>query len=341
MAFDKQYKTPSALSGVARGAFSGVYGASIVSTYLPAVANPKLTYDFDVNSVALTQAARFRSWNTESDQTISHGRESRAGKLAPISRRYNVDEYQHLQMFGGDLGAEFEKKAQQIAAEIAMRFVLAGAEAIETGKVTIEERDLSFELDYGRKPELTDTASTVWSNPAADVIGDLEALRDAYGENPGTIIVPQAVIAALSKNTGIIKFAVQRGTDLPNQVSYDDVRRVLANFNFVYPTTNDERLIDPAGNERALFSDDKVLFLPQTSGLASAVATASGSGPLGNLSLGITSEAMEPENGLGRVAGVVSGAYKTEDPNGFDVLVSAIGIPAVTAANRTASLEVL
>lgn len=338
MAFDKQFRTPATLTGIARGAFQGVYGASMVSDLLPAVANPKLDFSFTPNQTALTQSAKFRSWNTESDQTKFEGALSHQGKLPPISRRYNVDEYTHLRMIGGDLGAEFERKAEAIAAQIAMRFVQASAEAIETGKVNINERDLVLEIDYGRKAALTDTASTLWSNPAADIIGDLEALRDAYGSNPGQILIPFSVQRHISKNTAIIEFALGRSGTLPTQIPYERALSVLAEFGFTGLRVNEEQLVDQSGVERPLFSPKKVLFLPSGS---DAFATAMGSGPLGTLDLGITSESLEPENGLGGSAGLISGAYKTEDPNGFDVLVGGIGLPVMTSANRTASLTVL
>ncbi|UOR02067.1 hypothetical protein MUN77_01665 [Leucobacter allii] len=338
MAFDKQFRTPAVLTGVARGAFQGVYGASLVSAYLPPVANQKLTYNFTKNQTSLTSAAKFRSWNTESDQTVFEGSKAAQGSLPPISRRYNVDEYTHVKLIGGDLGAEFEKKAEAIAAQIAMRFVEAAAEGIETGKVHLEERGLDFEIDYGRKAALTATAPTVWSDPTADIIGDLEALRAAYGSRPGVILIPDTVQRHLSRNTGIIEFALGRASDLPNQIPYERALGVLAEFGFTGLRTNEERLIDHFGVERTLFSQDRVLFLP---GQADALATALGSGPLGTLDLGITSEALESENGLGGSAGLISGAYKTEDPNGFDVLVGGIGLPVITSADRTASLKVL
>lgn len=338
MAFDKQFRSPAALTGVASGAFQGVYGSSLVAGLLPPVANQKLTFSFTKNQTALTRAAKFRSWNTESDQTVFEGGQSAQGSLPPISRRYNVDEYSHLTLIGGDLGAEFERKAEAIAAQIAMRFVEAAAEGIETGKMHIKERNLDFEIDYGRKAGLTATAPTLWSNPAADIIGDLEALRAVYGSNPGRILVPLTVQRHLSRNAGIIQFALGRASDLPAQIPYADALGVLAAFGFTNLFTNEERLIDHDGVERTLFSQERVLFLPSGN---DAFATAQGSGPLGTLDLGITSEAIEPDNGLGRRAGVVSGAYKTEDPNGFDVLVAAIGLPVITAADRTASLKVL
>lgn len=339
MAFDKSYRTPAVLTGIARGVMDGVFGASVVSQYLPMRENRTLTFDFQVDQTTLPRAASFRSWNTEADVTVAAGAQSRQGKLPPISRRYNIDEYSHLVLTGGDLGAEFEAKTSQIAAEIAVRFVEGAAEAIETGKMQIDERNLSFEIDYGRKAALTATAPVVWSDPAADVIADLEALRAAYGSNPGTVMVPWTVQQHLSRNTSVIKFALGRGTDLPAQVSYADALSVLANFGFTGIVSNDERLIDHNGVERTLFSQEKVIFLPGVG--SNALAVASGAGALGSVDLGVTAESLSSENGVGGTAGAFAGALASHNPEGYDVLVSAIGLPILQNANATAALQVL
>lgn len=339
MAFTKDHRTPAALTGIARGTADAVFGESLVSGYLPFSENRTLDYSFTPGSVALPEAARFRSFNTESDTASFDGAQARQGKLPPISRRLEVDELSYLKLTGGDIGATFEDYARKIAAQVATRLVQAGAEAIETGKATIDERGVKFEIDYGRKAGLTATAGTVWSNTAANVIGDLEALRAVYDAQPGAILLPLTVQQHLSRNVGIIKFVTQRGTDLPDRVSYDDVLSVLASFGFTGLFTNSEKLIDSKGVTRSLFSQDKVVFLPGAT--QTAFATATGSGPLGTTDLGVTAESLSSENGLGSTAGLAAGALHQSDPEGFAVLVSAIGLPVVSNANATASLKVL
>lgn len=339
MAFDKAFRTPAVLSGVARGTIEGVLGGSIVSDYFTVKQNQGLTFDFTVGQAGLPESARFRSFNTESDQTADEGVSARHGKLPPISRRHNVDEYSHLKLIGGDLGAEFEAKTERIAAQIAMRLIEAAAETIETGKLNIAERNLAFELDFGRKAGLTDTAAALWSDPDAAVIDDLEALRAAYGRVPGGILMSDQVLQLLTKNVELIKYVVGRGTDLPDRVSIMDVLSALASFGFSNVLTNSERLIDHSGNERALFSPGKVIFLPGAE--QTALTVASGSGPLGTIDFGITAEALDADNGVGGTPGAFAGAIRSHDPEGYDVLVSAIALPVNRNANATASLQVL
>lgn len=338
MAFDKSFKAPAVLSGVAQATFEGIYESSIVSNFMPVNENAGLSFNFSENDTSLPRTAKYRSFNTRADQTVSGGSKAHQGKLPPISRRYNVDEYSHITLIGGDLGAEFEKKTTQIAAEIAMRLVVGAAEAIETGKLSIQENGLQFDIDFGRKAELTASAPTVWTDPAADVIGDLTALRQVYGSTPGSIIIPETVLWALARNVGIIKFVVQRGSDLPTEVTLQDVMSVLANFGFTGLRTNDERYLDHDDNEQHLFSQDKVLFLP---GEQSVLSMATGGGSLGTLEVGIPAEALDPDAGVGKTPGLFAGALRDHDPEGYDVLVSTIALPVLRSANKTAALTVL
>lgn len=338
MAFSKDHRTPAALTGVARGTFDAVYGDSFVSTMLPVNENRGLSYNFNVNQTSLPESAKFRSFNSESDVAAFEGNESRMGKLPPISRRLHVDEYSELVLTGGDIGAKFEDYVRRISAQIATRLIEAGAQGIETGTTVIDERGVKVTIDYGRKAALTATAPKLWSDPTADVIGDLEALRAAYGSAPGTILIPQTVQQHLTRNAGIIEF-VTRGLGSPTRVSYDDVLSVLASFGFTGLFTNEEKLVDSKGVERTLFSQDKVVFLPGAA--QSAFATATGTGPLGTTDIGVTAEALSQENGIGGSAGLFSGALAHHDPEGFNVLVSGIALPVLQNANATASLKVL
>ncbi|MFD5599927.1 major capsid protein [Leucobacter sp. NPDC058333] len=338
MAFTKSHRTAAQLTGIAQGTIDGVFGASIVSTFLPQKENQGLTFDFNVGNTSLPEAARFRSYNTQSDVGSFEGSESRQGKLPPISRRLHVDEFAQITQIGGDLGPVFEAYARRIAAQIATRFVWGGAEAIESGKLTIDERGLKFTIDYGRKAGLTATAPTLWSNPAADVIGDLEALRAVYGSSPGSILIPELVLQHLTRNEGIIELAT-RGLGSPTRISLDDVLSTLRSFGFDGLFTNRERFVDHTGTERTLFSTNKVIFLPAAE--QTALGQAAGVGPLGTTDFGVTGESLVPENGLGGQPGAAAGALSSDDPVGFDVLVAAIGLPILQNANATASLQVL
>lgn len=346
MAFDTRFSTPAALTGVARGAFQGVYQQSIVSNYLPIRTNAGISYQFTPNVKQLIEAARYRTFGAESDQAYFAPAAVMRGELPPISRRHTVDEYAALAMMAGDgeisrakrISDEFARKTEAIAAQIATRFIQAAAEGIETGKITLNERGLSFEIEFGRRPELTQTATKLWSDPTADVLGDLIMLRSIYGDHPGEILVSRQVMMHLERNAGLIEQATKSGLSGLERISPAAVRDVLAGFGFTGIVTNDERLIDTTGVERNLFSPEKVIFLPK---IGRPIDPVTGVGVLGTVQMGVTSESLEPGNGLGKTPGLAAGAIQHEDPNGYDILVTAVGLPVISGANDTAALTVL
>lgn len=341
MSFTTDFRTPSQLTGIARGTVEGLLETSVVSRFLPFKANESLTYSFSSAADMLPQAARFRSYNTESEVGRTHTSVSHMGELPPISQKLRVDEYSKLKLMGGDIGAEFENLTRTAAANVAARLVLAAGEAIAAGKVTIAERGLAVEIDFGRKSGLNATAGTLWNQPNAKILDDLEALRAVYGANPGAIHMSRKVMNHIATNQDIIKLVVGRGSDLPGRVSEADVRSILGAYGFTEILITDEQLINTAGQKQNVLPDDKVIFLPGGSSFGNAFAAATGTGSLGNIVFGIPAESLDSENGLDKKAGAAAGALKRDDPTGYDVLVSAIALPVLSNANAAASLKVL
>lgn len=190
MPFTKNFRTPGQLTGAARGAFDAAFDSFGIAALLPPAENFTLDYNFAVGAAPLPPAAKFRSFNTRSMvNTVGQG--SRAsGKLPPTSIRLYVDEFQQLEMYGQDdaIGAKFEEYAIRNAQSIAFRVVLAAAEAIEKGVVTLEERGLALTVDFGRRADLSAVATTPWATVAtAKPLDDIEALKAAFGKRVGEI----------------------------------------------------------------------------------------------------------------------------------------------------------
>lgn len=327
MGFTKSFRTPAQLTGVARAAFRATCEQYATASLLPSTPNFTLDYNFSVGASALPPAANFRSFNTGSDVNVTSPGETRSGKLPPLSIRMHVNEYQQLKMYGQNdaIGAKFEEYAELNATSIAQRVVLAQAEAIQDGKVTISERGLSFEVDFGRKAALTSSVTVPWSDHAnADPIADLMAFRQAFGTITG-LIISRSAMTHLMRNASLIAVAGVTSKILSEAM----VRSALSDFGFGNITINEEVVNGQDGVERPLFDADKVIFL--------------GAGQVGRTDLGVTAEAIDQENGISgqEQAGLFSGAYDGVDPSGFNVLVSAIALPVVSAANKTGSLDVL
>jgi hypothetical protein len=341
MTFTKNHRTPVQLTAVARAAFRAVMEQYRLAGFLPVRANYTLNFNFDVNQTSLPQAASYRSFNTESDVGTTEGTQSRQGKLPPISRRLHVDEYTELSLMGQTdaIGALFEDYARRIAAQIAARVVLAIGEAVETGKVTLNERGLSATIDYGRKAGHTAVAASgAWSGGASTPLDDLEAARQVYGRTVGVTWISPEIMAALATNADLIKTALRRGTDLPTRISQADVRSVLAEWGYGNVVVNDDRVIDQSGAEKRVISSDKLLFLPSEGG--GLLGTG---GALGTTDLGVTAESISQDVGISENErpGLFSGAMPSHDPEGYDVLDSAIVLPILSNADATFALDVL
>ncbi len=329
MAFNKAFRTPTQLTGVSRGALRAFVEGYQTSELLPTVTNMTLDYSFNVGDAILPPAAKFRSFNTESMVNTVEPGENRKGSLPPMSIRLHVDEYQQLKMMGqaDAIGQKFEEYAIRNAQAIGARIVIAQAEAVESGKVTIDERELKFEIDFGRKGALTANAATAWSDTAqSDPLSDLEGLRAAFGRGVSSTTISRQAMSYLQRNVEIIKMVAGRGDNLPSRVSETDVRSVLGDEGFGTIRVNEEVVRGSDGAERPLFKQASVIFTSGTS--------------VGSTQIGVTSEANDSENGLGgsEQAGLFSGAKAQDDPHGFNVFSTIIALPVATATNNTAVL---
>ena len=333
MPFTKNFRTPAQLTAAARAAYRAHVEQYTTNALLPSENNFTLDYTFGASSELLPAAASFRSFNTESEVGTFDGAASKKGALPPISIRTPVDEYQQLKMYNQPeaIAAAFEKRAIRNAQAVGSRVVLAQAEAIADGKVTIDERGISTVIDFGRNAAQTATAGTPWSTVAtATPVGDLEAMRAAMGRSLGRVIVSEQVATYLQRNVDIIKLALGRGSDLPSRISWEDVRTVFRDYRLGEVEVNDEKVVNRAGVEVPIFDAGKVVVLAGSQ--------------VGTTQLGVTAEAYESDNGIGQgeaAAGLFSGAMQSDDPVGYNVLVSGIVLPVATATDLTASLSVL
>lgn len=330
MPFTKSYRTPTQLTGAARAAFRAFCEQYVTNALFPAQANYTLDFEFEAGRAGMPAAASFRSFNTASQVNTVDAGSKRGGKLPPISIRLAVDEYQQLSMYRNNeaIGVKFEEYAIRNAQSIAARVVLAQAQAIQEGKVVINERKLSFEVDFGRRAGLTANAPTAWSNVGASTpLADLEALRNVFGKQVAKITLSRQGMNYLQSNADLIKIAMQRGTDLPSRISAADVQSVLSDWGFGQLEVNEQTIRNQAGNEVPLFAADKVIFTSSTQ--------------IGTTDLGVTAEAIASDNGIptGQQSGLFSGASPQSDPEGYNVLVSAIVLPVLSSPDNTAVLD--
>jgi hypothetical protein len=329
MTFTKDFRTPAQLTAAARAAFRAFIEGYLVAGLLPLDVVYDLDFTYGNVEGALPAAATYRAWNTESDVGEMPSGSSKQGALPPISQRHPVDEYLKLTLFGQNnaIGQAFEDRAIRSAQALAARVVLAAYEGITSGKVTITEGKLNFTVEFGRNGALSANAATPWSSVAtANPIADLEGLRSVYGPL-GRVILSEQSATYLQRNTQLIKTALGRGTDLPDRISWADVQTVFSDFRLGVPRVNEELVTNTSGVLVPTIAADKVLIVP--------------AGQVGTTKVGIAAESVNPENGIAQAErpGLFAGAMHRSDPEGYNVLVSGVVLPVVTAPDRTAVLD--
>lgn len=332
MAYAPKPRTAVQLTTEARAAAAVSATGYALTSYLPDKDNYGLSFNFNVNQVAINDPAQFRAFNTGSDVGRTGGSESRSGSLPPTSRRYDVTEHAQLLLYGQSdaLAGKYDEYARKLGASIAALAELSRGQAIAEGKVVIKENGLDFTVDFGRLASHTVVAAKAWTAADALPLDDLDKWAAVYratnGANPGAMLISSARFAALQTNVDLIKLAMRRGTDLPSRISVDDVISTLASYGY-----RDVREFDEVIGGQRVIAADKLVFVPSDSGVVLD------GGSLGTTDWGIPAEAINGNYGISESdrPGIFAGAFTSEDPEGSYVLASAIVLPVVTNANAT------
>jgi hypothetical protein len=345
MVYSSAFRTATQLTGIARAAADALLNSFVLPSWLPSVNNFGLSYDFDINALQLTDAATFRAYDAEAPFGKTAGAQTRQGKLPAISRKLRVGEFDQLTLFGQSdaIGAKFEDYAERLGGQVAARIALAQGQGVETGQITLNENKLIFTIDFGRAGGNAVTAGTVWSTITANALGDLTTWRAAYvtanGFPPAVAMISTAIMSALQKNQSIITAATGlSAANQPTIISQDQVKGVFQTYGFGRVVINDDQ-VTYNGAATRIISSNKMVWLPESGGLNLGGA----GGVLGHTDWGIPAEAINSDYGItgSEMPGIFSAAFHDEDPEGHNVLASAIALPVVESANSTFAATVI
>lgn len=269
--------------------------------------------------------AKVRSWDTEAE-IASGGFSSRnnIAKLPPISIKDKFGELAKLRRMGANAPEQVNAAAERIAKDVGFgvldRVILFRGEALETGKLTINEGGVIQTVDFGRKPEFTKTAGTLFTAAGADPIAYLESLLEEYkaenGELPDRLVGSAKVRNALRK---AVVAAGYFGTDIRTFVRNSDVDELLADRDIPAFTVNDKVI----GGKRVI-GDDKLI-------LAKTVTA-------GQTAWGTPVETLDPKYsalGASEQAGVLIGSYDEQDPFITWIRATSVALPILTNPNST------
>ncbi|GAB3192144.1 major capsid protein [Nesterenkonia suensis] len=315
---------PVELTATARGVQDAIEENSITAQLLPRETTTKPAVEFTVGAERFSKGSTFRAFDAESNRAHSYGGEKRSAFLQPQSIKESIGELEFLGRAGSSGDDALSARVDQIIRNLVRRMILdldgLRGQALLTGGVVVEFEDGGSQtIDYGRRSDFTKTASTLWSDEAADPIADLETWRDEYveenGEEPSHLIVPRRVVSALMRNENIRDYL-----GATTFVSQESLGSVLASHGLPSLTVHSSRT----------FSQDHILFA--TSGIDA----------LGSTVWGTTSDPHGDYEALGAsLPGIVIGSYRQNDPDTQIIRANATVLPLLKNANLSLSAQVL
>lgn len=279
-------------------------------------------------------AAKYRAWDTEAPFANRQGVGRKRWEIPPITIKMIMGEEHELQFraydrqdFGPIIEQLYDDLGNLTESLVTTAEILRG-EVLSTGTVTVRFVDGTTQvIDYGVKAEHKVTAGTLWSDPAADVIGDIATYVGVYkltnkGRAPGAIAISTRILGYLLRNTG---FRTLLGTTLgiPSVVTLAAIQGELQAKGLPPLVVIDEQIADTTGTVANALPDNKAIFLPD--------------GPVGKTFHGVTPAALGMVDDdviqRGVAPGIIGQVWKEHDPYSRFSLVEGIFLPAVGNPN--------
>ncbi|TLF72917.1 major capsid protein [Nocardia cyriacigeorgica] len=340
LVINSDYVTPAELTGYVREALADqpINDLALVDNLLPDTMIDDVEFRANITQHGLRRAAKFRSWDTEAPITGRKGVVRISGELPPISEKRRLGEYDRLRLRKADnqIRDLIFNDGVELAQALRTRIIMAKADALVNGKVTLAENGLDLAADFKRLPGHSVTASVLWNvtgTGAADPINDQESwfatFRTTQSGNPVRAITSQRVMSALMRNDKIRAYALPPGST-QGIVTRDQVNALFTSFGHPAFEIFDAQVEDANGNASRLIPDDRILYV-------------GGANKIGETLWGTTAEAIEPEYGIdaNQAPGIVVGSYIDNDPVARWTKASGIGLPMLLNANATMVAKVL
>lgn len=332
-----EYIEPAELTGYVREALADrAENAFGLSTYLPNTNVDDIDFRAAIGGGGLSRAASYRAYDAESPISGRTGIQRIQGELPPISEKRILGEYDRLKMRKLDDGIRnaILNDAVELATAIQTRLEIARGELLADGKVTISENGLDgLVADFGRNPDHSATAGTLWSD-GGDPVGDMLAWQATYvatnGIRPGIALTSQNVLSALMRNEAIRNYTLPAGST-QQIVTVDAINALFNSFGLPSLSVYEAQVAGEDGKAKSIIDPNKIIFLP------------SGGQKIGETLWGVTAEALDADYAIDatEAPGIVIGSYSDKDPVSLWTKASAIALPIAPNANLTFSAKVL
>lgn len=202
---------------------------------------------------------------------------------------------------------------------------------LANGSISISANGQDYDYDYGM--DASQKVSSDWTDPDADIVGDIRSwqkvIRDNTGVNPTRMILNSKTESYFLKNKDLKNAIWHNNAEAP--ILETNVRQYLLSALGITYAVYDSQFIDESGNQKNFVADDSVMLIPR--------------GSLGKSWFGTTPEESDLMSGTAaNVAitdtGVAVTTVKKTDPVNVDTKVSMIFLPSFEGIEQVISADV-
>ena len=288
-------------------------------------------------------SATIHALDTEAEIASREGFKEVTEKIALIKRKIGVNEELLIQLnsakdnspvYANVINSVYNDIDNMVNA-VATRVERMRYEALSTGKITVDENNTKFTVDYGIADGQKETLVTKWATASADPLADIEKWMDAMVKNgamPTRALTSRKVVGILRRNTVLQKaiLGTERILSLAELNSFLTAQGlpVIGTEDRVYRVQN----ADGTYSAHRYFADNKFVLLPD--------------GPLGKTVYGPTPEEIRlssnPAVDITKVGNILAMVYdESVDPVATYTKAVTTALPSFEAADQVFIADVL
>ncbi|MGP3737918.1 major capsid protein (plasmid) [Streptomyces sp. GDS52] len=223
-------------------------------------------------------AASYRAWDAQTKvATREITQFATSGKLLPLGQKYIVGEFETI-LQNMDRGIDSRDLVNTVYQDVAdhvlsikKRLELAAGDLLADGKFSlVGENGLTIEADHKVPAANMPTASTPWTDPAADMLGDemrwLEVLRSSGAPTPARALTSYKTMALAMGNDSYRAAyygSVNSASTIPTAVlAPNEVNVVRARYGLPPITTYDVKIELEGGSDARVLPENMFFLLP-------------------------------------------------------------------------------
>ena len=200
-------------------------------------------------------------------------------------------------------------------------------EALTAGTVTLGSNGQAYSYDYGVPADQKVDVTKVWSDPSADIIGDISKFVEDM-KAKGVVITRAVCNSSVAKNfrtNNAIKNAIYVFANGTVNVTTTRALDYIFNETGISIYVYDDVYVNESGQAVKYVPDNTLVLMPE--------------GTLGNTHFGVTPEESDLSNSLKAEVSIIENGvavttYGTEDPVNVETKVSMVALPSFERANE-------